>query len=158
VKTDERLYRLGELTPPSPAPGGSVRLAETTDRELLLGWSEAFMREAGVVVPPDLEALVDRRLADRAWHVWEHDGRPVSFAGASPVVAGMSRVGPVFTPPELRGRGYAGAVVTAASAYARTAGASEVLLYTDLSNPTSNALYQRLGYRPVEDSIVLDLC
>ena len=67
----------------------------------------------------------------------------------------MVRVGPVYTPPGLRGRGYGGAATAAVSQAALGAGAREVVLYTDLANPTSNALYQRLGYRPVEDRVVL---
>jgi predicted GNAT family acetyltransferase len=60
-------------------------------------------------------------------------------------------VAPVYTPADLRGRGYAGAVTAEVSSMARAVGAEEVLLFTDLANPTSNALYQRIGYRPVED-------
>ena len=67
----------------------------------------------------------------------------------------MVRVAPVYTPPEMRGRGYAGAATAAVSQAALDAGVREVVLYTDLANPTSNALYQRLGYRPVEDRVVL---
>jgi predicted GNAT family acetyltransferase len=67
----------------------------------------------------------------------------------------MVRVGPVYTPPELRGHGYAGAATAAVSQAALDDGIREVVLYTDLANPTSNALYQRLGYRPVEDRVVL---
>ncbi len=63
--------------------------------------------------------------------------------------------GPVYTPPGLRRRGYAGALTVAVSRAALDAGADEVVLFTDLANPTSNALYQRLGYRPVEDRIIL---
>ncbi len=70
-------------------------------------------------------------------------------------MAGMTRVGPVYTPPELRGRGYAGGATAAVSQAVLDAGATEVVLYTDRDNPTSNALYQRLGYRPVEDRLVL---
>ncbi len=68
---------------------------------------------------------------------------------------GAVRVGPVYTPPERRGRGYAGGATVAASQAARDAGAAEVVLYTDLANSTSNALYQRLGYHPVEDRVTL---
>ena len=68
-------------------------------------------------------------------------------------VTGMVRVGSVYTPPAVRGRGYAGAVTAAVSRAARDAGVREVVLFTDLANPTSNALYQRLGYRPVEDRV-----
>lgn len=68
----------------------------------------------------------------------------------------MSRIGPVYTPTDQRGRGYASAVTAAASAHALAQGAAEVLLYTDLANPTSNSIYQQIGYRPVEDCLTLD--
>jgi predicted GNAT family acetyltransferase len=70
------------------------------------------------------------------------------MAGATRAVAGQARVGPVYTPPERRGRGFGGAVTAAVSQAAIDAGVAEVLLYTDLANPTSNALYQHLGYEP----------
>jgi GNAT superfamily N-acetyltransferase len=83
--------------------------------------------------------------------------------GASPhapctrAVGRMVRIGPVCTPPPLRGRGYAGGATAAVSQAALDTGATQVVLYTDLANPTSNALYERLGYRPVENRIVLSL-
>jgi predicted GNAT family acetyltransferase len=83
------------------------------------------------------------------------DGKPVALAGATPLIAGSVRVAPVYTPPELRGHGYAGAATAAVSQAAIDAGADEVLLFTDLANPTSNGLYQRLGYRPVDDRTVV---
>jgi len=83
--------------------------------------------------------------------VWEDEGRPVAMAGFSSPVAGMARVGPVYTPVGSRRRGYGSAVTHAASMAARAAGATEVVLFTDLANPTSNAIYQALGYRPVAD-------
>jgi predicted GNAT family acetyltransferase len=67
----------------------------------------------------------------------------------------MTRIGPVYTPPGFRGRGYASVLTAEASRRAREAGAEEVLLYTDLANPTSNSIYQRIGYRAVEDRVVL---
>jgi predicted GNAT family acetyltransferase len=67
----------------------------------------------------------------------------------------MARVGPVYTPPAQRGRGSAAGATAAVSQAALDAGAREVVLYTDLANPTSNALYERLGYAPVEDRVVL---
>ena len=70
-------------------------------------------------------------------------------------VHGMVRIGPVYTPPERRGRGYASAATAALSQRLLDAGAEEVLLYTDLANPVSNSIYQRIGYRPVEDRVVL---
>ncbi|MGW7417672.1 GNAT family N-acetyltransferase [Streptomyces sp. NPDC054863] len=158
VRAHERLYRLRALAQPDPSPSGGARQALKADHELLVDWHEAFSAESlaahsGV----DHNALVGRRIADGLLHVWEDDGRPVSFAGVSPVLAGMSRIGPVYTPPSLRRRGYASGIVAAGSAHALAQGATEVLLYTDLANRTSNSIYQQLGYVRAEDAIVLDL-
>ncbi|MFF2041342.1 GNAT family N-acetyltransferase [Kitasatospora sp. NPDC058170] len=156
VKNNQRLYRLGELTlDPARTPAGHHRLAVPADRELLIGWYRAFLAETGVLLP-NIARSVDDRTAAGGLHVWEVAGRPVTMAGVSPVIAGMSRIGPVYTPHELRGRGYASGVTAAASAHALRSGAAEVLLYTDLANPTSNNIYQRIGYRPVEDCLTLD--
>jgi predicted GNAT family acetyltransferase len=78
------------------------------------------------------------------------------MAGVSRPAAGMVRVAAVYTPPDRRGRGYGGAVTAAVSRAALDGGATDVVLFTDLANPTSNALYQRLGYRPVEDRTVME--
>ncbi|MFF2806173.1 GNAT family N-acetyltransferase [Streptomyces sp. NPDC058000] len=149
-----RLYRLGELTPPQPAPPGAARPATPADREQLLRWSTAFAADIGQPPPRDARAL-DERIAEGRCTLWEAGGRPVAMAGITVTLAGMARVAPVYTPPELRGRGYAGALTAALSGAARTAGVTELLLFTDLANPTSNALYQRIGYRPVEDHLVI---
>ncbi|MFG2722452.1 GNAT family N-acetyltransferase [Streptomyces sp. NPDC048416] len=66
-----------------------------------------------------------------------------------------ARIGPVYTPPGLRRHGYAAAVTSAATRLAQNRGAAQMVLFTDLSNPTSNALYQRLGYRPLRDHLSL---
>ena len=155
LRVDERLYRLGSLAAPDPAPAGLARPAEAAERELLISWFGAFAAEVGVDFH-NSEGAVDRRIADGTLHVWEVAGRAAAFAGRSPVIAGMSRIGPVFTPPELRGCGYASAATAAASARALALGAQEVLLYTDLANPTSNSIYRKLGYEPVEDCLSLD--
>lgn len=149
-----RLYRLGELTAPEPPPLGRSRLAEAGDRELLAGWLGAFDRETGMHTP-DPPAQVDDRLLYGGLVVWEEPAASVaSFAGLSRPVAGMARIGPVYTPPEHRGHGYAAGVTVAAVRRARQVGAEEVVLFTDLTNPTSNALYQRLGFRSVGDRLV----
>jgi GNAT superfamily N-acetyltransferase len=149
-----RLFRLAGLTPPAPPPG-RARTATASDRALLIEWADAFAREVGDIGAPGREAAVDDRLAFGGFLLWESAGQPVSLAGVSRAVAGTVRVGPVYTPPELRGAGYAGALTAAVSRAALEAGAAEVVLFTDLDNPTSNALYQRIGYRPVSDRIVL---
>ncbi len=151
-----RLYRLGELTWPDPAPGGTLRVAADADAPLLIDWFAAFADEvqamdAGADHAPD----VRDKLSYGGALIWEADGRPVSVACVTRQVVKMIRIGPVYTPPEFRGRGYASAVTAEASRRAREAGAEEVLLYTDLANPTSNSIYQRIGYRAVEDRVAL---
>ncbi|ANS65961.1 hypothetical protein SLINC_3737 [Streptomyces lincolnensis] len=152
----QRLYRLGELTVPEPVPAGRARIADVADRGQLVRWYREFVAE--VDHPANgAEAWADARLAYGGVTFWEApDGTPVSMAGVTPKVAGQVRVAPVYTPPHLRGRGYAGAATTEVSRAARDAGADEVLLFTDLANPTSNGLYQRIGYRPVADFAVYD--
>lgn len=149
-----RQYRLAGLIPPDPFPPGAARRAGPADRALLLAWIEAFSREVDDVTASPGPA-VDDRLSHGGLTLWETGGQPVSLAGLTRQVAGQVRVGPVYTPPELRGRGYAGAVTATVSQAALAAGADEVLLYADLANPTSNTLYQRLGYEAVADHLSL---
>ncbi|MEU7022894.1 GNAT family N-acetyltransferase [Streptomyces sp. NPDC046203] len=146
-----RLFRLGELVPPEPAPAGAVRLAEPADVPLAVGWTREFARVVGEDPDADYTAAVETRVADGRLWLWEVAGEPVAMASVSPVVAGQARVSLVYTPPGHRGRGYAGGVTGAASRAALDAGAAHVVLFTDRANPTSNALYQRLGFRPVVD-------
>lgn len=153
VTRRSRLFRLGELTPPHPAPPGASRRATAADVPLVAAWMSAFAAAIGEAPAADHTAKAARRVDQGGLHLWEDGGRPVSMAAHSPLVAGQSRVAPVYTPPELRGRGYAGAVTAAVSRAARDAGARQVLLFADVANPTSTALYQRLGYRPVADHI-----
>jgi predicted GNAT family acetyltransferase len=143
-----RLYRLGTLTPPEPFPEGQGRIAGKRDREQIMLWCREFAAAVGGTPPVD----GDPRFARKRFIFWETpDGTPVSMAGLTPVVAGQTRVDPVYTPAHRRGRGYAGSVTVEASRAALAAGATEVVLFTDLANTTSNALYQRIGYLPVCD-------
>ncbi len=150
----ERLFRLGEVTEPGPLPAGAARLATAADVPLLTGWFETF---ASFVGEPQRDFHVADRVADGRVLLWQDEaGRPVSMVGWSGRVAGQVRVAPVYTPAELRGRGYAGAVVAQASRELRRSGSEQVLLFTDLANPTSNALYRRIGYRPIADHTVVE--
>jgi predicted GNAT family acetyltransferase len=79
----------------------------------------------------------------------------VSLAGRNRAAAGQARIGPVYTPPDLRGRGFGAAATAAVTQAALDDGAEGAVLFTDLANPTSNTLYQRLGYRPISDWAVL---
>jgi GNAT superfamily N-acetyltransferase len=149
-----RLYRLGTLE--APTVGGVPRLVGS-DEDILrvAGWREDFQIEASghVRVPGVAESDVRRSLAlGNAHIIWDVDGRPVAYAAVGKPINGMSRVGPVYTLPGERGHGYGSAVTAAASRWALDAGAEYVLLFTDLANPTSNSIYQRIGYRPVMDT------
>ncbi|MCS7484469.1 GNAT family N-acetyltransferase [Umezawaea endophytica] len=152
-----RLFRLGTLL--TPAVPGRMRLATVADVEFLGPWHRAFMVEAMSHLPADLDHVAELRTQiehGQATHAfWEVDGVPVSWAAVSPPVNAMSRVGPVYTPTEHRNHGYAAAITAAVSTWARRAGATEVLLYTDLANPTSNGVYQRIGFVPVLDAAEL---
>ncbi|MEU5888476.1 GNAT family N-acetyltransferase [Streptomyces sp. NPDC047461] len=157
LRQRQRLYRLGELTPPSPLPQGWARVAGARDRELLVRWHEEFAEAVGNVAAGDAESWADARIRYGGVVLWETpDGVPVSMAGTHPMVAGQVRVAPVYTPAGLRGRGYAGAATVKASRGALAAGAQDVLLFADLANSTSNGLYRRVGYRGVAEFEVYD--
>ena len=148
----QRLFRLGDLV--APDVPGQARVATADDRDVVLGWVRAFLAEGDIHEEP--ESVVDGRLEHGQFLLWEVDGVPVSLAGHQVPAYGGVRVGPVYTPLEQRGRGYGGAVTAAVSAKAQALG-QEVVLYTDLTNPTSNALYPRLGYVVVSDRVVMEI-
>ncbi|MFJ6718819.1 GNAT family N-acetyltransferase [Streptomyces sp. NPDC091259] len=154
ITTENRLYRLAELHAPDPVPTGRARVADEADLPLLVDWVNAFKRQAGEPGSAS-EAVLRHRISYGGMLLWDDAGTPVSMAGFFRPISSVCRVGPVYTPPELRGRGYAAGATHAASEAAYAAGATEVLLFTDLSNRTSNGVYQRLGYTPVEDRVVL---
>ncbi|WP_328724245.1 GNAT family N-acetyltransferase [Streptomyces sp. NBC_00259] len=149
------LYRLGTLTPPQPPPEGQGRITGAKDREQVVCWCREFCVDVGEQSSIDLidaGCWDDSRFGDRHFTFWETpDGTPVSMAAATSIVGGMVRVDPVYTPVHLRGHGYAGAVTVEVSRAALAAGATDVVLFTDPDNLTSNALYQRIGYVHVAD-------
>ncbi|MBE4738117.1 GNAT family N-acetyltransferase [Streptomyces caniscabiei] len=160
VTTRLHLYRLGTLTPPDPFPEGRGHVVGEQDREQVVRWCREFCVDVGEQYSIDLidaGAWTESRFGDRNFTFWETpDGTPVSMAAATSIVGGMVRVDPVYTPPHVRGRGYAAAVTVEASRAALAAGAKEVVLFTDPGNPTSNALYQRLGYVRLTDFTVYE--
>ncbi|MGH3115533.1 MAG: GNAT family N-acetyltransferase [Streptomyces sp.] len=152
-----RLYRLGTLTPPESLPEGRGRVVGEQDLEQLVCWCGEFVDTVGETPAVDAGSWAGSRFADRHFTFWETpDGIPVSMAAVTSMVAGMVRVDPVYTPAHLRGRGYAGAVTVEVSRAALAAGATDVVLYADTANPTSNALYQRIGYVPVTEWAAYD--
>lgn len=146
----ERIHVLAELVPPTGV-AGRLRLATVADEDLIVAWTMAFQRETGLVGnAAAIRQAVSGRLADGLLYVWCDGGDVVSYAGHTKPAAGVVRVGPVYTPPERRGHGYASALVAAVSGRARAL-AETICLYTDLANPTSNKIYARVGYRPLCD-------
>jgi GNAT superfamily N-acetyltransferase len=140
-----RLYLLGDLVP--PAVPGRARLGTASDRDLLISWLIAFAADVDEPVGSPAETA-DAGLRQRHYSFWEVDGEPFATAGVRQSAGGVVRVGPVYTPPGRRGRGYGSAVTAAVSAAARP---HEVVLFADLCNPTSNSIYRKIGYQPVED-------
>ncbi|MEU6112979.1 GNAT family N-acetyltransferase [Streptomyces sp. NPDC047117] len=152
-----RLYRLDTLTPPEPMPAGRGRVLGEQDLDEVMFWCGEFAKAVGEVVSLDAGSWAETRFADKRYTLWETpDGTPVSIAGMNPLIGGQVQVDIVYTPAHLRGRRYAGAVTAEVSRAAVAAGASDVVLFADLSNPASNALYQRLGYRTLNDWAVYD--
>jgi GNAT superfamily N-acetyltransferase len=140
-----RLHKLGTLTPLSA--DGSPRLMKDDEVGLVADWvKDGFPEELG---PDRLEWSRDH-LRDGLLWIWETGGEPVSLVGYHHPVFGVGRVGPVYTPPEHRRRGYAGALTSHVSAEILAQG-NQACLYTDLANPTSNKIYHQAGYRPVAD-------
>ncbi|GLX00870.1 GNAT family N-acetyltransferase [Microtetraspora sp. NBRC 16547] len=152
-RSSERLYRLGSLVPPTVP--GSARTAVAGDAPLAVQWLREYQVEADVDVATDPTPVVSARINRNELVWWEDGGRPVALAGVSVPIAGMSRVGPVYTPPAFRRSGYGSAVTHAVTRKALDEGATEVLLFTDLANARSNSVYQALGFEPVADYVAI---
>lgn len=159
VEISERIFRLDRVVPPDrPAPG-AWRLAEPRDRELIAAWLTAFSAEAtpGQPAPGDALEVADRWIARqyRTLYLWEDGEAVVCLVGAGGATPNGVRIGPVYTPPDVRGRGYATTLTAAATQDQLDQGRRFVTLFTDLANPTSNRIYQAIGYRPVRDVDVI---
>jgi uncharacterized protein len=154
----EGVFRLTEVTDLT-VPPGQARAATAGDEELLVRWFLDFAAEALPHETPDEDRsrrLVEMRLDDNptsgVW-VWEVGGEVVSLSGYGGPTPHGARIGPVYTPLELRGHGYATALVAAQSKWLLDQGKRFCFLFTDLANPTSNAIYERIGYRRVAEAV-----
>ncbi len=159
VSQHTRLHELGELVWPAPVPGG-LQVATEDDMDLVTEWFGAFMgdadeqagrpRGASAHNVPDRVEMLRRLRAGSVWFWIDETGERVHLTGANPPSFGVARVGPVYTPPAQRGRGWASNAVASVSRQIQDSGA-RVCLFTDQANPTSNKIYAALGYRPVAD-------
>lgn len=152
----QRIYKLETVNPVSGVPG-SMRRATQADFDLLRRWQGDFSVEAVGKEPETVDyARIERTIREAlkfqslGRFLWEHEG-PVSLAGFSGPTPNGIRIGPVYTPPEHRRRGYASALVAALSQQLLDEGRKMCFLYTDLANPTSNRIYMNIGYQPVCD-------
>jgi len=143
-------HRLERVLAPTRRASGSLRAAEGSDRTLLIEWTQAFGEDTGMYAG-DAERTVERCLEDGLRFLWDDGGEAVSMVGFSPPVAGVVRIGPVYTPPSRRGSGYASSAVAALSELALARGARACMLFTDLANPTSNKIYAAVGYERFAD-------
>ncbi len=159
VLREQGIYAL-ETVRPVPRPPGAARTARLDDKPLLLEWLAAFGEEAlSEDDPGRVEAvrLIEHRLGadDAGFLLWEDGREPVSAAGWGGPTPNGVRIGPVYTPPALRRRGYATALTAELSQRLLDGGRSFCVLYTDLANPTSNAIYERIGYVRVGESAMV---
>lgn len=150
----QRIYQTSEVRTPPPAEG-RFRSARPNEVSTLGAWSHAFMHEAGLPEAGTAEAAFEMarvRIARGTLYVWETDDGVVSMAAlARPTPSGVT-INSVYTPPALRGRGYASQCVAALTRHALDGGKRFVCLYTDAANSTANAIYERIGYRFVCES------
>lgn len=144
-----RIHQLTQVEPVATA-NGYLRSATEADRPLLLEWFAAFSAEIGELVSQDTEQMVNSGLKRQSIYLWE-DGVPVSLACGSQSLPNAARIGPVYTPPQYRRKGYATASVAALSQKFLDQGCYSCFLFTDLANPTSNHVYQMIGYCPICD-------
>jgi hypothetical protein len=145
-----RLFETRTVRPVGPRPSGRFRAAEEADLPIIAEWARAFRSDADPYNPADPDEEARRRVSRRSVFVWD-DGRPVSMAAWAGRTRRGVRVNFVYTPPEYRGRGFASACVADLTQRLLAEGHAFCCLFTDLANPTSNRIYQRIGYRPVCD-------
>lgn len=148
------VYRLDEVIPKTRA-AGRLRVAREGDRDLLLPWLEAFHREAELSHAPRPEQTWDSFSGGglRRLELWEDpSGRVVSMSGISGRTPNGIRIGPVYTPPEQRRKGYAEALVAAQCMAELAKGSHFCFLFTDLDFPTSNHVYQQVGFERIAEA------
>lgn len=146
----QRIYEVDKVEEPTGVQG-HLRKAVPSDRERLFDWVRHFYAETTGVRESSPQDIVDRRLSAGQLWLWD-TAEPVSMAGLTPPMESVVRVQLVYTPPENRGKGYASACVASLSKQIRDEG-HRCILYTDLGNPISNAVYRRIGYAVVAEGI-----
>jgi len=139
------IYQLDQVTQLQRSPG-ALRVAVPADLPVLGPWSEDFDRATASSSRRQLEQLV----AAGQVVIWQSPaGVPLAMAAWLARTRAGVRIGNVYTPPALRGQGFASAAVAALSQQLLDEGRRFCFLYTEISNPTSNHIYQVIGYHVV---------
>lgn len=146
----QRLFEARHVRPPGSRPAGMLRIAQEADLPIITPWAAAFSEEARLTDPTDPREVARDRVGQGSVFIWD-DGRPVSMAAWAGRTERGIRINFVYTPPDYRKRGYASACVADLTQRLLDEGQAFCCLYTDLANPTSNRIYQAIGYRPVCD-------
>lgn len=147
VPIPQRIHALRE-PPKFPPAAGRSRQATSADAALLFAWLQAFHREAVPHDPPITAEQADKAAASGRYVLWVVDDQPVSMAAVARQIQRTAAIGPVYTPPEMRGHGYAGSVTAAVADRIFAEGYQAACLFTDLRNPISNRCYARIGFKP----------
>ena len=145
-----RIMQARHVNPPPRPASGALRIATMADIKLIVEWMTAFGRDIGELheIP---RQRIEQRVTNSEHFLWEDAGIPVSTAAwAGPTPNGV-RINAVYTPPPLRGRGYASNCVAQLTQQLLAGGKTFCFLYTDAANPTSNSIYQQIGYEVVCD-------
>ena len=154
IRVRQRIHSLDKVLFPPERASGVLRLAAHSDTDLIDDWASGFIRDTGVHHRPEEygQKLVD----ENRLFLWE-DGEPRAMVGTPRETPHAAGIAPVYTPERFRGRGYATVAVASMSQLLLDRGFTHCFLYTDLANPTSNAIYGRIGYRAVRDIVEIDL-
>jgi len=153
VETEQGVYELRELNEITYA-SGSFRELREADLELLLPWMTDFSQAVGD--PKNEDQATDhlkRCFVEHTLFLWDNGG-PVSMASSTRATRHGITVNGVYTPPSYRNHGYGTSCVHSLTKLLLERGHTFCTLYTDLANPTSNAIYKRIGYRRIGDSRV----
>jgi len=147
----QRIHALSEA-PLYPGAPGQARPVMAEDATVFADWMTAFHGEATPHDPLPCRDDLEKRAGEGRYLFWIVDGVPVSLAGITRRIQQVAAIAPVYTPPDLRGRGYAGSVTAAIVERIYAEGKTTACLYTNLRNPYSNRCYAKVGFRPVCDS------
>lgn len=146
-----RVLEVKQLVAPTETPGGRVRSATTDDLDVLVRWNAGFAADTDVAPPSDPAAQLSQQIEAGFVWLWEDDQGPKAMAMRTPSVFSTRRLAHVYTPPAQRGKGLAAALVAHLASETLSAG-DRCMLHTQLSNPSSNGVYRRLGFEAVSES------